>query len=510
MVLSGLSDKHYRLILLAGIILLSVYGVWRHIDYRIQVEDDLMWSYQTSVGLTTNPEIFNEVEERYLQYLRPQTDDGQWEQRATVRKDLGERQNYLGGNLIVFATAKWIRKFTSLDPDVDYPSYIAAAYLSGFVVQALLVALFAFAVMFAVSDKKLMAIIAGTLVYILFADFFEASAPQDFISQNAFERGPVYIFGGFLKMLSAPLMSFSPFYPPFKSRLVILVLMCFLVRWRGYTAWSYWLLFLAAFFHQGYGGIVILFVIAVDVIKRPEVFKDYKILLPAVLGVVSYFLRDGTIREAFSSLDIATVALTAIVAAGGFFFLRKPLLLIRKKTYVPISTLLKNDDILTDIGVLSFLWFASLIMFIPISLSVDELSSRLLWGQVHGRILGVFHPVLLFCGLYCAYNLLERKVTADIIVRGMVLVLGTSIFFFYSYAFLKMDTPRETYQNLHHDFVKLDNLSQGPLPEFKELAASDEFGMTQGEIVESIMYYALSKTSETGDNYYAPLFLDKD
>ena len=123
MVLSGLSDKHYRLILLAGIILLSVYGVWRHIDYRIQVEDDLMWSYQTSVGLTTNPEIFNEVEERYLQYLRPQTDDGQWEQRATVRKDLGERQNYLGGNLIVFATAKWIGKFTSLDPEVDYPSY---------------------------------------------------------------------------------------------------------------------------------------------------------------------------------------------------------------------------------------------------------------------------------------------------------------------------------------------------------------------------------------------------
>lgn len=502
--------KRCRIFLLFCLILLSIYGIWRHIDYRLYLEDDLMWFYQMSTNIPTDVDTLEAVNNNYITYLDEQTDDGQWRQRAEVREELDKRKNYLAANIILFSTAKWIQKFTSFSPENDYVEYISASFITGFILQIIIVSIILFGIIFFVSDIKMLAVFVLALIYILLCDFFESSATQGFISQSSFERGPVYMVGSFVKMLFTPLMTFSPFYPPFKSRLVVFVLTAFILRWRDYRAAGYWCLLLGAFFHQGYGGIIIMFVIAIDIIKNPEIFRNFKILIPALLGIIFYFLRDGTIREALAVIHPYIIISALSVAILAFALLRKRLWTLRNILYVPLEKRINYNPIYTDVIVLAFLWFSSLLLFIPISLSVDPLSSSLLWGQVHGRLLGVLDFVIIFSLIYAAFEFFSKKFGSERLLKATLLITSFSVICCMSYAFVKFKTPHEVYNNVKTDFAKIDALSEETLPDFRGLAVADQFKMTHGELVESIVYYSLAKSKETGVAYHKALFYNRN
>lgn len=494
-----------RAVFLVSILLLIIYGTWRHVDYRVHIEDDLIWSYQMGTDLNPDGEEIFRKRDLFLSYLDEQNAAPVWSQRAVIRAKLDYYKNYLAGNVLVNLVAKAV-VVSDIAAPTDYPTYLASTYLGGFIAQIVLVAVFAFGIMYFVSDRKFLAMISCTLIYILVFDYFETSTPHGFISQKTLGGNWTAGVENFFTFLVSPQMSFSPFYPPFKSRLVVLIFAVFVLRWRGHHAASYWLLFIAAFFHQGYGGIAILFVLAVDLISQPKKLQNVWIGLPILLGIVSYVVRDGTIREALAATNFLLAVAIPLVAATLFFLFIRQIGRLRLMFYAPVERLLNGDRIAIDITIFGLLWLGSLIAFIPISLSVDTLSSSQFWGLVHGRILGVFHPVIILAAFLGIFSLVEKWISRSSAIALVMAFTTASTLVFYVLAFRNFESPRSVHLGLYQGFSQIDKMIEQPLPEFRGLKSVKDFKVTHGELVESLVYYSISKSAETGEDHHSQLF----
>src|SRR5690606_39022977 len=52
----------------------------------------------------------------------------------------------------------------------------------------------------------------------------------------------------------------------------------------------------------------------------------------------------------------------------------------------------RSHSVATDLAVIAYGWLVSLLLFIPVNLAIDPASSSLFWGNVHGRLYGMFYP----------------------------------------------------------------------------------------------------------------------
>ena len=117
----------------------------------------------------------------------------------------------------------------------------------------------------------------------------------------------------------------SPFGPAGRSAMTMLLFALFPLRWVGKFGWSYAILFLMCFTHQTYAGIMVLALVAMDAVLRPQILRHPGVALAALATFCLFLVRESLWRV-FAGwwLPLGLVVVVAMIAGVSFAARRHP------------------------------------------------------------------------------------------------------------------------------------------------------------------------------------------
>jgi hypothetical protein len=297
-------------------------------------------------------------------------------------------------------------------------------------------------------------------------------------------------------LLFRPSAQFSPLSFPTRSQFALLLIALFALRWRGHHASAYALLFLMSFYHLSASGLLMVMLAGIDLLVRPAVFRRPGVQIALGVQVLVFFYRENMWEYLLSR------GLTPLFAAGAAVVVLLGLAAvptIRRALFGPDSFyaraqrwLARRGPVAADLILIVGSWLATAVVLYPVLRTLDyrnfetAMSVFYFWGNVHGRIMTLVMPSVVFG---CLVLLLARLARGNVLALGtrgavvvpLVLVVTTAATVALA---LQPRSEEPVLPRVASGFFRIEQaLAGGPLPQLRATGTS-----------ETILYYGFSKS----------------
>ncbi len=471
-------------------------GFTRMFDAAFRGNDDTIYFYQMAVE-QFHPGESAPLHDEIRTYLAQQDHSEFLLRRWNFRAN--NATHYLVMNTAIYGASRVIRQFVD-GVRFDYALIISLSVALGVIVGAMMAAAIFRWVIISSNDAMLacgvalgMAIIAILNLLPLpasltnpFGMSFGALAGEKAAGTIDFGSAAAFVFRIFLSGGA----EYSVFgYTP-RSQVFLIGLAVFLLRWRKAWLASYVLAAALSLFHHSMGGLFFAWLIAIDVIVRPQIF-NLRIVALCALVLTSALLR-GTI---LADLQLRPFAVAGAVVAGliaTIWFVRRQNLnfalydSLEKRLIAPFRHRLNQ---LGPIGSDLTVGISLCLVIIPVAIVMnrigDPYSAVVFWSDLVVRSLAMLQPAF-FVGLtILAVRWVRARVVWDA-NRFYSAVVGLAILLAVPVAFRAV-TPT----GLGRATEQISQISPyigRPLPELR----------TQGR--DAVLHYAVAFQLDTGQN----------
>jgi hypothetical protein len=370
-------------------------------NFLVGPDDDRLWLYTAGIGLGRGEEaeqLNRRVYESIDRLARPDS------QRVRFALREGYERNYVGAAVVHGAAAAAVRRQRPELASTDYPAFLARAMFASFASMYALSCLVLLAVVFILSDRRSMtAVVLAVATIGLMESVFDlagdtwAGLPTLLPDAQTQETYWQNIWPNLPALFVNPQIQLSPFGDTPRNHFILLMLPLFLLRWTGRISMSY--LFLAAlgFLHQSHTGLVLAYLVAVDAVLRPAVFRGWTALVMAVI-LAMFVGREslGAMIGVARPIVIVAGAVAVLAIAGCLYWgLRGRITRVMEPLSRLRQRLLDRGDAFADLAMLGIILAASFPVVAVINELGTEAQSLYFWSQVHGRSLGILRPALM-------------------------------------------------------------------------------------------------------------------
>ncbi len=306
-----------------------------------------------------------------------------------------------------------------------------------------------------------------------------------------------------VELLIRPGAQFSPMGFPPRSHFALFMVAVFALRWRGRIDLGYLLLFVMSFIHLSTSGLILLALLVIDLFIRPTELRR-PIAVVSIVIAASLFGYRQSMWHLIG--DLGWYVLTAIAVIMGLALLAKFLNPVRRILLSLLAPLLRlrtflteRNTITSDLMLLTGGWlitFIALWAVFVIANPFDKLSGFYFWSRLHGRVMMVLWPSIIFGSLLLGYYRLSRSGAKRRILKTAIpvacLLLTLPVAFTAWNSWQNTSVMKRVVADL---FRAEKRLAQGPLTGLE--------AMGPGELV---LYYAITRTVDSGKNHMVLLF----
>jgi hypothetical protein len=370
-------------------------------NFLVGPDDDRLWLYSTGISLGRPTEIatLNERVQASLVHLeRPAS------QRVRFSLRDAYERNYLGAAAVHGAAAAAAARRVPQMLASDYPAFLARAMFGSFVAMYAVTCLILLVIIATVRDARWLIAAAVAIAAIgLLESLFDLAGDtwsglptllpdaqtQETYWQNLWPNLPALFLN--------PQIQLSPFGDTPRNHFILLILPLFLLRWTGWISASYLFLALLGFLHQSQTGLVLAYLVTVDAVLRPSIFRSWPAVIIAVVFVMFVGRESlGSFIGAARPVVVTTAAAAAVIVAVCLYWglrertaqLAAPLSRLRER-------LLGRGVVFADLAMIGLILVVSFPIVAVINAMGTEAQSLYFWTQVHGRSLGIFRPALI-------------------------------------------------------------------------------------------------------------------
>lgn len=214
-------------------------------------------------------------------------------------------------------------------------------------------------------------------------------------------RDPVDFVANLIRFLINAGPGLSPFSFAPRGMIVGAAAAIFLIRWQKRQVLSYWLIFGLLFVHNSMAGLFLAFILAIDCLARTRSFLNWRLALPAVLGVALYLSREKLFMDLYQDPTLKFKALAVVIVFAAIVWLFRKVAVVASFFSFVDTTQQRIRNRLgepgTDLLAFGIVWLGTLPLgWLLASWSDPTLREQfLVWEIFHGRVLAIFRPVLL-------------------------------------------------------------------------------------------------------------------
>lgn len=479
-------------------------------NYQLaRLDDDRMWYYFTGLELgryerslqlqnVVRGSIDNQLDWRTVSYRVFQFD---------LR--MGHSQHYLLPSVLYRLSGYVLKKTAFTDFKERYPRYLAHALFVGFGVLFVIGCIAAVALILSAKDMRLLvaftlAVCLIGLIEVWWWFWWEFSglkvvAGHDLVGPHGFGirgilRGIRSTVINTATLMANPAQGLSLFGDNARNPLMLVAMGgVFAYRWRGWHTASYAILPALPFFHATTGGALLVFLVVCDMVLRPHVFARPRVWLPAGATAAAFVAFEGIMGRSvgISKLTVIAAAISAAVVGLLLWTNRH----VRERASAvwnglsPLRTFaLSKGQEWADLLIIALLWCAILPITYVGTQFVSWEQQANFWTLVNGRALALFRPILFFAFSYWVVSTLPRVLRTSetkAFVAALMICSATVV--------------PVVWQAVH--------IGRNPIPglirhieEVDATVGSDVAWDQLGRKDEHIIYYALARTLETGED----------
>ncbi len=397
------------------VVLLFAIGFARAFNYSFRANDDTVWWYLTGVELASASAVAP-LNDAVRTYLAEQKDADV----AFPRWQLRERytKNYLLPSALIYVSSRAVERFVQAFR-APYGLFFTLSLALGLVLSALVaVSLLRWVI---VTSRDL-SIAFGTLVGVA------AIALSGVVPQTAFNLtsggnlATIDGVGNSLSYLAVQVAAVHPEYSIFgytpRNQFYLCAVAVFLLRWRESWFAAYALTVVLMLVHQSMAGIMLMLLVIVDALARPQVF-DRKVIATVLVGIAVMFGRETLLSQLglWQAVGVAIVLL--LIAAT----------LIAATKYYPRVTLFESADKfalaplrqqLARVGVIGAdlvsilaIWLITLPVALVAVRVAPPAAAYHFWGEIHLRVLMLWQPVFFIGVCVLLVRWLEARLFVD-------------------------------------------------------------------------------------------------
>lgn len=486
------------LLLFACVSLFAAGNVMRQYSHLVP-DDDYLWLMWSGDRVFGGEQAAN-LEKAYVDHLR----EGGYPPLSISRAQL--RYDFYLNYLTIAAGSRLAEGFAGLLPIEEISTRIAVSMYANY--MGLYFAFVAVLMVMLWRHATLHQFVAVTIVvgFSLISEGILVSAGD----WRFFGPGVGNIGESLLKLayyFLAPGTGFSVFGLSGRNHFILMVLVVFILRWNGKFTASYALMPLLFLIHREYSGIALLFLLACDVVLRPQVLRSLTVL-GFVVGTFIAYLGVGFLAKLIVGNPVLYLGIGVGLAAGlaGMIYAAAwhqegmerlmPFLRPVRASGQRLGPVLGDIAVIVVLAGLSFP-----IAFIGYGQATDE-QHAFLWRVLPSRPIGLFHlPVkvgLVLLGL----NWVIRRTGLEL-TRTKILVLFTASVIVAQGSVIveRWRQERGPFDRLVVLTREMDRTLAVPFP------PPDKWKV---ELHEWTIYYALVKSGMTGVDHLRPLFVRKE
>ena len=291
-----------------------------------------------------------------------------------------------------------------------------------------------------------------------------------------------------------PNYGFSTFSFLPKPHVALILCGVFALRWSGNLKLSYAFAMSTMAFHQSMGFMMLVYIVALDIFKRPAIFKEVFLLVLLTAALALQVARErlwGFIEAeylAYFALVICILlALAYILINTGYLARFDRLVRTIRSSYLTrvFDPSGRAWDVASDLFLILAIWCLTIIYPVVLNVVYSGNAIEYFWGHVHGRIIAALRPTI-WLGLafiiiqYASQrNLLKRSLSViSLVAISSTVYIATNI---------EDPKPRVVQQ--------LNVLDDHPVP-LKSITGESE----------ALIYFAIAKKAAFGRDYVADLF----
>lgn len=474
---------------LAALLLLSAHLLlsYSH-NFLVEPDDDRLWLYAVAIDLGRNqaPALNQRIHASLERLGRPLS--------QRIRFSLREqyKRNYTAAAGVQGIAAR-IAGGRVANLRVDYPAYLGRTMYASFVAVYGVTCLVVVLIAMLPGDRRWLlatllavtAIAAMETAFDLAGDHWsglptllpDAQTRENF-GQNLWPNLPALFIN--------PQVQLSPFGDTPRNHFILLMLPLFLLRWRGWITASYLFLAGLAFVHQSHTGLVLAFLVAIDALMRPAIFRT-KAALVVALVLVMFVGREslgGVIGVARPIVLTAAAAGVLSIAVCIYWGIRGRTAGLARILGGIRDRLAMRGDPFADLAIIAVILAATFPIVAAINAIGSEAQSLYFWTQVHGRSLGIFRPALVLALALLAVSRLQTS-SGERFTEGLVLMLAAAAL-----------VP-SLFEASMHDRHPIARIEREARPLEAAVGPAIDWGAI-GRLSEPEIYYAIARTLDTG------------
>lgn len=447
---------------------------------RLYISDDILWYLFTGDELKY-PQVVGTLKESLTTALKNVAANDDYKMRYDLLNRYSNNYPFISAIYAVVGLIIAATKTAS-----SFPDHLAATLLSTNVIFACTVM-----ISLALCVKKTLSFSLGigfciALCYATLLSSFAASAFAPFYNatlHDGIQRA--------LQHLIVPGGEFSAFSTGPRNMLTGLTMAVFMLRWSGRIRYSYWLLFALMTLHQSTTLLVLLFVVGIDVLLRPE--RIVSSSAPIGGAILFVGLRESVWHMAGLS-QIALVTLSAtIIAALLVITIRatSDKLKLPHRLVTVRRSLAEAPPTMIEPIAFVIVWILTLPIPYFVNQHVSLYQSYYFWSVLHTRALGVLHPSLLM-GLIASTAVLVCRLNGRILIATVAaLCVGFTLILTIA---RELPSLRSPYSALSANASSLD-------AELSDLSQLNFETLMNGPLV----YFGMIKSAEGYDDRFARL-----
>jgi hypothetical protein len=304
------------------------------------------------------------------------------------------------------------------------------------------------------------------------------------------------IFAHSRDLLLRPGTQFSPLAFTPRSHVTLLLIGLFALRWRRQHAAAYGLLFVLSFYHLSASGLLIVMLVGIDLLVRPEIFRVRSVGAIASLTTALFLYREN-MWEFLLGRGLTALIMVGIALLVGVGLIMVPA--VRKKLSGATSVcrriqrlLVARGAIAADLILIVTAWIVSVIAIYFLIQTLDLKSfagwseAFYFWGRVNGRIMTLLMPSIVFGCFVLTLARLARSNRFAIRRLGhvaMPIIIGVIALAVVSHS-VQVGAKTKVLSIVAGGFFKAEHALDGSaLPQLKAMGFS-----------ETLLYYGFSKS----------------
>lgn len=376
--------------LLAVFVLVYAVVAIRDFALHMNVSDDVLWYYYIGSGVL-EPSAFR-AEHEILPQLKTLAENERAWQRVELRA--GYAGNYVLPTLVCFYVGNFLAGVSGTA--MHFTEYLSAALFSGYLAALAFVFIVGVAA-FCASSVEMQRVSVGAIALLAAFGLLPIDGSIAVLSSppTGF-RDLAAIPYRLAKILVDPHHAIAPFGAMARNQIIFLTVGVFALRWSGKPALSYAFLIVLLLVHQSMAFLLFAAVLAVDVVMRPALFRNYRLL-----GVVAAGLCVALVREAhWAGLGRAALAIaagTCVLAAVLFgllaFAKNRGVLLMRARRRLERVRQRWEGEVVGDVIGLTFVFAAAMAAAVVGNELANAYSRDYFWSSLPGRFFAVLRPM---------------------------------------------------------------------------------------------------------------------